>query len=336
MILFNYSRKDVSVIILKERTSPILIDGLKAAIKRTPNHHPAFPKIQAQLVNVQAGFGGEQELDRVLRHYQFPEETYILNDLSLSSSSLFQIDTVILTPEFALICEVKNIAGELSVKDNPPQLIRVADDGKISGFLSPLAQVSNTCQLFEDWLLDRAIHLPVYGCVVLAYTKQRITLPPTEIATLFPRLVPKHVRSILTGNPIVNHDELTSLAERLLNAHKEFAPVPVCVQFNIKPSHIIGGVECPGCNRLGMWKRGKSWYCPSCKTLSHDAHRQAILDWFLLIGAPLTNKACRTFLGMKSPRSTLRLLTDMELVPSGNNRGRTYTFQLNSKALKHT
>ncbi len=283
-------------------------------------------------MNVNAGFGGEQELDRVLRNYRFPDETCILNDLSLSSSSLFQIDTLLITTEFALICEVKNIAGDLSVRENPPQLIRIADDGTVSGFLSPLAQVSNTCQLFEDWLLQRDIQLPVFGCVVLAYAKQRITLPPSEIPTLFPRLVPQHVRRLLIGTPIMTKNEISLLTQSLLNAHKEYTPKSICAKFNIQPFEIKVGVECPGCHRLGMRKGGKGWYCPVCKTYSKDAHRQAIRDWFLLIDEPLSNKSFRTFLEMKSPRSALRLIREMGLVPNGNNRGRTYT----SNFVKHT
>lgn len=326
----------MNTIILKERTPPNQILELEAAVRRVSHHHPAFPKIQAQLANTRAGFGGEQELDRVLKLYKFPEDTYILNDLSLSSSSLFQIDTLLLTTKFALICEVKNIAGELSVKENPPQMLRLADDGSTSGFLSPLAQVSNTCQLFEDWLIDRDIQLPVFGCVVMAYEKQRITLPTSEIPTLFPRLVPKYVRSLMNESPLITEKELTSLTKLLLKAHKEYIPVPVFMKYNIELAHIKFGVECPECNRLGMWKKGKSWYCPTCKTRSSDAHVQAITDWFTLVREPLSNKACRMILGLKSPRSALRLITEMGLIAKGSNRGRTYTLQLKNKPTKHT
>lgn len=326
----------MTTIILKERTPPSQTIELEAAVRRLPHHHPAFPKIQAQLANTKAGFGGEQELDRVLKLYKFPEDTYILNDLSLSSSSLFQIDTLLLTTKFALICEVKNIAGELSVKENPPQMLRLAEDGSTSGFLSPLAQVSNTCQLFEDWLINRSVHLPVFGCVVMAYEKQRITLPTSEIPTLFPKLVPKHVRSLMNESPVITENELTSLTKLLLKTHKDYTPVPVFIKYNIELSHIKPGVECPKCHRLGMWKKGKSWYCTACKTRSSDAHVQAIMDWFTLVRKPLSNKSCRAFLGIKSPRSTLRLLTDMGLIAKGNNRGRTYTLQLNDKPTKHT
>lgn len=326
----------MNAIILKERTPPILIEGLEAAIRRIPHHHSAIPKIQAKLASIKAGFGGEEELDRVLRDYQFPANTLILNDLSLSSRTFFQIDSLLLTPEFAVICEVKNIAGELSVKENPPQLLRIADDGKISGFISPLAQVENTCSLFKDWLLCRDIDIPVYGCVVLAYAKQRITAPTTKIPILFPRLVPNYVRSLLTGKSILSNEDLFQLTKSLMDGHKEYVPDSICSMFTISPDTIYSGVACPACERLGMSKHGRGWYCTACKTRSNNAHIQAIRDWFMLFDEPLTNNSCRSFLGIKNPRTTLNLITSMGLTPIGNNRGRTYTLQLRKQSMKHT
>ncbi|MDW0108750.1 nuclease-related domain-containing protein [Sporosarcina aquimarina] len=326
----------MTIIILKERTPPLLIEGLESALRRLSPNHPAIPKIQARLSSIKAGFGGEEELDRVLRDYNFPANTWILNDLSLSSRTLFQIDTLLLTPEFAVICEVKNISGELTVKENPPQLLRVADDGTITGFISPLAQVENTCSLFKDWLLSQQIDIPVYGCVVLAYAKQRITIPPTHIPILFPRLVPNYVRSLHADSPKLTSNELRQLTTSLINAHRDYLPDSICSIFDITTDSIKKGVACPSCEQIGMRKRGKGWFCTSCGTRSNDAHIQAIRDWFMLFNKPLTNTCCRSFLGVKNPRTALNLMTTMELTANGNNRGRTYTLKLNKRRQKHT
>ncbi|WP_082023411.1 nuclease-related domain-containing protein [Sporosarcina koreensis] len=324
------------IILMKERTAPVLVEGLEAAVRRIPQSHPVSPNLQARLSAVKAGYGGELELDRVLNTYKFPHEILEFHDLSLVSHTLFQMDTLLLTNEFALICEVKNMAGDLVVTENPPQLIRTSDDGTLSGFLSPLAQVRNTCELFEEWLRARGISLPVHGCVVMAYTKQRITLPDTDIPTLFPKLVPRRIRELMTGRRALTNSELALLGQRALDSHQTFNHRPVCEVFDIPPDVIKGGVACPDCERLGMWKRGKGWYCPACKTRSMTAHEQAIRDWFWLTGEPLTNAACRALLGLDCPRTVLRLLRAMKLTAIGTKRGRTYSMQLQKKLAKHT
>ncbi|WJY26339.1 nuclease-related domain-containing protein [Sporosarcina trichiuri] len=323
-------------ILMKERTAPVLIEGLEAAVRRIPRSHPVSPNLQSRLSAAKAGYGGELELDRVLNTYKFPHEILEFHDLSLVSHTLFQMDTLLLTEQFALICEVKNMAGDLVVTENPPQLIRTADDGTLSGFLSPLAQVHTTCKLFEGWLRARGVHLPVYGCVVMAYAKQRITLPNTEIPTLFPKLVPGYVGELMTGSGGLTTDELALLGQRILESHQGFNHKPICERFDVPTEVIKGGVACPDCDRLGMWKRGKGWYCPACKCRSMTAHEQAIRDWFWLTGKPLTNAACRALLGIDCPRTALRLLRAMELTAVGNKRGRTYSMQLHMELAKHT
>ncbi len=68
----------------------------------------------------------------------------VLHDVSLTSSTPFQIDTLFVTPTYAVVFEVKNISGELKIVNNPPQLIRVLNNGEVKGFNSPITQVENT------------------------------------------------------------------------------------------------------------------------------------------------------------------------------------------------
>ncbi|WP_158541033.1 nuclease-related domain-containing protein [Sporosarcina sp. BI001-red] len=286
-----------------------------------------YETLKQRAVSIKAGFGGEQELDRVLENYEFPMSTYILNDVSLSSSSLFQIDTLILTPEFALICEVKNIAGELSVTENPPQLLRITESGRISGFPSPLAQLTNTCQLFEDWLTAKNINLPVLGCVVLAYPKQRLSIFKTTVPILFPSIIPQHVRSLYTNQPLLSTEELQSLAQSIVKEHRSYAPNPISTTYSIKPKDFLTGVDCPLCNTLGMTKKGQFWVCPSCNHQCTTAHQQAILDWFLLFEGPLTNNECRRFCEIHCSQFTRQALLNMNLTPVRATKNRGYIKQ---------
>lgn len=61
-----------------------------------------------------AGMRGESKLVKVFENYTFLDEIYILHDFSFYSTGRAQIDCLVITPNFALILEVKNIAGEMS------------------------------------------------------------------------------------------------------------------------------------------------------------------------------------------------------------------------------
>lgn len=249
---------------------------------------------------------------------------HILNDVSLSSSSLFQIDTLILTPEFALICEVKNIKGELSVIENPPQLLRTAENGQISGFPSPVAQLTNTCQLFEDWLVSRNINLPVRGCVVLAYPKQKLSIFKTEVPILFPSIVPQHVRSLYNYQSLLSKEEFEKLSQQVMNEHRPYVPKPITLSYMIKPEEFKTGIACPSCHSLGMKRSGRLWICSYCRTKSANAHEQAIHDWFHLFEGQLTTAECRRFCELQCSQFTRRSLINMKLIQTGGTKNRGY------------
>ncbi|WP_432363387.1 NERD domain-containing protein [Sporosarcina sp. UB5] len=301
-----------------------------------PSHHEAIPALRSKHAAVQAGFGGEQELDKVFESYAFGMKHGVFHDLSLASSTYFQVDTLFITPWYAVLFEVKNIAGELTVTENPPQLIRVLDSGQVSGFKSPIAQLESNCELFRDWLYSRNVSLPVYGAVVLAYIKQRIEVFDTNIPILFPSAVPTFIRKLPTTSPLLDDEAFANLLSQLGSSHRHFIPSPICETYSIRRSDIRTGVICPGCGFIGMEKYMGGWRCPSCGGTSRDAHKQAIRDWFLLFGGGMRNKDCREFLKVDRQQTAHRLLASMDLEVEGAKRNRSYTMKFFMESKKRT
>lgn len=299
----------------------MLLEGLSAAIKRFPREHPL---LEAKYAAVKAGFGGEQQLDKVFENYSFSMNYRVLHDLSLTSSTFFQIDTLFVTPFYAIVFEVKNIAGELQVVDNPPQLIRKLETGEVKGFKSPITQVQSNCELLKDWFHARNLSLPIYGAVVLAYAKQRIDLFDTRTPFLFPNAVPTFIRGLPTETPLLDDATFMEIVHELVARHREFIPKPICLTYPELRNKIMTGVACPACGFLGMKKYMKGWRCAACGGTSTDAHRQAIRDWFLLFGGKMTNRDCRDFLHVERQSAT-RILQGMKLSEEGANRNRTYS-----------
>ncbi|MHC8514572.1 nuclease-related domain-containing protein [Sporosarcina sp. ITBMC105] len=212
------------------------------------------------------------------------------------------------------------------VTANPPQLIRKSDSGQLSGFKSPIAQLESNCELFEDWLNNRGLSLPVYGAVVLAYAKQRIEVFDTEVPILFPHAVPTFIRKLPTGSLMLDNQAFRGLLNSLKKCHRPFIPAPICSTYAISKQDIRTGVICPGCGGFGMEKYSGGWRCLSCGKTSRKAHEQAIRDWFLLFGGEMRNKDCRTFLHVDRQQTAHRLLVSMELKTKGTYRDRVYKY----------
>lgn len=314
----------------------MLLEGLEAAMRRLPIHHEAFPTLRSKHAAVKAGFGGEQELDKVFESYSFSMKHGIFHDLSLSSSTFFQVDTLFITPWYAVLFEVKNISGELTVTENPPQLIRTLESGQVNGFKSPIVQLQSNCELFRDWLYSRELSLPVYGAVVMAYASQRIEVFDTKIPVLFPSSVPSYIRKLPTTSPLLDDATFNSLLSLLVNGHRQFIPYPICDTYSIRRSDVRTGVMCPECGVIGMEKYKAGWRCLSCRRTSRDAHKQALRDWFLLFGDEMRNKDCREFLQVDRQQTAHRLLASMPLKSKGTYRDRTYTMELLLESEKRT
>ncbi|MBU8771105.1 nuclease-related domain-containing protein [Cytobacillus oceanisediminis] len=139
--------------IIKNRLIPIRIRQNEALIRRIPAAHPQRSTIEGDLAKRRVGYRGEQSLDYYLSHLPDKEFT-ILHDLRLfNGSTYFQIDTLILSPYFALIIEVKNILGTLLFDETFNQFIRTRNE-KEEGFPNPLIQAKRQKTQLKTWLIQ--------------------------------------------------------------------------------------------------------------------------------------------------------------------------------------
>lgn len=306
----------------KHRSPNLLLEGLIAAQIRLSENHPILPLLSSNQSSIQAGIGGEERVEYELNRHSFSFDHHIFHDLSLSSTCTFQMDSLFLTRYYAIIFEVKNIAGTLRFQDTPPQLIQIKD-GQIKGYDSPAAQVERNGDLLTIWFDSRMIQLPVYRVVVLAYPKQIVEKAPAQTKLLFPNLISPYIRSIPQDQIRLEIDTFNWLSNELVNSHVFYIPAPICETFNIPKSDIRTGVICKSCGHIGMQKTIRSWYCPNCETLDHQAFQHAIKEWFLIMGRKMTNSDCREFLHVNRKTAT-RILTGMNLKSEGACKSRYY------------
>ncbi|MFC4411505.1 nuclease-related domain-containing protein [Chungangia koreensis] len=312
---------------LKEKSISLNLMGLLALEKRLVLEDENHAFIRRKRLSAQAGIGGEEILQRAFKLNKFNHEYEIIHDLHLDANSKFQIDTVYFTPSYVMVLEMKNIAGKVRFEMNPRQMKRTLLSGQVDAFDCPGIQVEKNIMLLKEWLFDRGFDLPVYGAVLFARSSTIFeNEPPFKV--MFPSELPVYLRKIHQPGKEMDRGTFQLLARELIESHIVFNPFPICRNYKIELEQILTGVECKQCLELGMKKVKKGWICSQCGFIDRHAHRDTLVEWFMLFGGELTNRECRRFLGIDNAQLATRLLEGANLIPYGNNKGRKYGMDL--------
>ncbi|MBK3497277.1 NERD domain-containing protein [Viridibacillus sp. YIM B01967] len=310
--------------ICKTRTDGLQIAGLQALYERLDAGHLKKDVVLSKWQSAKFGVIGEERITELFYTYHFPFNYRILHDVSLSSSGKFQVDTLMLTPYFAVILESKNISGVLRFETKPDRLVRTLKNGQLDVFENPAVQVERNMYLLEDWLLARGLDVPVFGAIVLTGNYQQVELAPEYVPVIFTKTIPVFLRKLDRQRSYLSLDQLDWLVQELIASHRAFMPFPMCTRWGIDITELRSGVKCTECGRFGMERIKRTWECPICKHRDAKAHEHTIRDWFMLVSKTITNKECRQFLHIDHHQTASRILNCMELIVKGVGKGTTY------------
>ncbi|MBN3546660.1 nuclease-related domain-containing protein [Fictibacillus barbaricus] len=302
---------------------------LEVILQRISPLHPNCKGIEEELARSRAGYRVEKSLQYHLELLP-SEDTFILHDLRLPfGKQFFQIDVLILRPNFFLLLEVKNMAGTLIFDHQFNQLIRINNIIE-EIFPSPLSQIYRQQFLFSEWLkLQKYSDSLIESLVVISNPLTRIQATPENHAlshlvihsnnflSKFHSLNKTHQEQKFTSK------ELKKLSKLLLK-HHTFTDTNLFKQFNLSEKDIVKGVICPNCSKLPMVRKKSKWHCDSCNLYSKDAHIQALKDYTLLFGQSMTNKQCRDFLQITSRNVAQYILGSHSFPTTGAKKGRKY------------
>jgi hypothetical protein len=312
--------------------TPLKILLLKALLRRIPKNHPKRPLIEKELHRRSAGFWGEKEVDKKLKRID-QSRYYILSDLRLPNGddTFFQIDTLIISAQFILIIESKNISGTLYFDLVNHQFYRINDDGSREVFSDPVSQARLHVQQLREWLQrNKFPNLPFEFLVVSANPHSLFHITPQNhplsqkicnISSLtweIDELGDRYKKDILTEK------EIRKLCNSLKKAHTPLQPSDVLQQYGIDKSELLTGVHCPECEYLPLTYKVGKWNCPRCKKRFKEAHIPTVDDYFLLISPKITNAEFRRFVHMKKPDIARRQLIGMNLKSAGTTKGKVY------------
>lgn len=314
---------------IKKRNSyPLQLFGLRALARRLKDSDGLKNRIEEKMRIVHAGVNGEKTLASVFDKYTFRDPHYVFHDLNLKSTGAFQIDTLFLSAQGAIILEVKNIAGEIHFPTDQNQMMRTLDNGQTDAFECPSVQLARNKMLLGDWFQENDLQIPIYTAVVFPNSRQRLDNSREQLKVLFPLEVPVYLRELMETPHFLDIPTMNMVAKKIHIAHREYNPFPLVEKYNLDYDQITKGVYCKQCSLHGMTSVSTGWFCRACNYFSRDAYRQAIVEYFMLFGGGMTNRICRNFLLLSSGDKAKRLMKKMNLPHSGVNRGRVYYLPL--------
>ncbi|WP_188802456.1 nuclease-related domain-containing protein [Sporolactobacillus putidus] len=317
-------------LIVKRRNPPRILRQVRALKSRIPSHHPQFTEISQNETRRSSGFKGEESLDYFFTDLASEKDYFIYHDLRLPlNNTFFQMDTLIMTRRFLLIIEVKNMAGTLYFDPVFEQLIRTLN-GREEGFLDPIAQVRRQKKQLTRWMdLHQLPPIPIEFMVAISNPSTIIRTEPGNFAVpqrvAHIHQVPERIQTIRStcSEEKMTLAELKKIGHYLIKYHTP-SEINILKMYQITEDDLITGVHCPSCRAIPMNRTNGTWRCPSCGCKSKNAHVQALHDYFLLISPAITNEEFRKWTHLKSSKTAYKLLQNMNLPVSGNNRCRLY------------
>ncbi|WNB91686.1 nuclease-related domain-containing protein [Bacillus sp. NEB1478] len=323
--------------IKKQRTKSLKLLKLEVILNRLLLNHPSMHDIRNEYSKSHTGHIGEESLDFHLSELQH-DVFDILHDLRLlrvsSKKYYFQIDCLLVHPQFCLLLEVKNMIGDLYFDHQFDQMIRTRNGVKET-FSDPVIQVELQKEYFAKWLIQNKFSkIPLYTLVVITNPRSHISLSPLYEKAKAEKIVrgrvlASKIREFINtpSDIILEKKDMNRLSAKLFKQHEPNNSDLLSI-YNIHPDDIQTGVICPYCGNLPMIRTYGNWFCSSCQKRSKTAHIQAIQDYSLLFDKNVKNKALRKFLHISSRNSMKKLLFSMGILPGGNTNSATYKLPL--------
>jgi hypothetical protein len=318
-------------LIKKEREIPIKLRKLEALLRRLPSNHLKRSKIEEEYAKIRAGYRGEKSIDYYLNSLD-EKRFFVFHDIRLQhcNNEYFQIDILLLTSNYLVILEVKNMNGTLCFDQKFHQLIR-ALNGKEEAFPDPITQVKRQKKHLHQWLISNHFpSLPIFPLIVISNPATLIKSIPAYSDEVTRKVI--HASQLHSKIEQINQQvkdnvlstrEVNKLSRLLLKLHSPHNP-DILPHFQLEKKDLLRGIQCPNCKNLEMQRVNGSWTCSSCKTSRKDAHVAALDDYCLLISATITNQELRKFLKITSVSSGAYLLKQLKLETTGSYRHRKY------------
>ncbi len=301
--------------IYKNRKIPIELDVLSFLQSRVKMN----PQDRQHYIRLKKGFEGETQFDQLIESLDC--DHLILNDLMLDhQDTVFQVDSLLITPEKIILYEIKNYQGEFVLEDD--RLYKLPQQELVN----PLHQLGRTVPLLRQLLRKIGFNIPIQPYVVFVNPNFTLFIPRPNPSIILPTQINHHINQLnnMTSNLKPTHHQLAKQLCELHHTQSRFTKIPTYPYEKIKR-----GIFCSECGggELTLEGKGRNLYCGICKYCESADQAVIRLAKSLLLLFP--DKQLTTSLivewsnGLITQKRTKRIL-DSNFKIKGTNRWRYY------------
>ena len=295
-----------------------------ALLRRFLGSNDELYQIQMKLEQTLAGIKGEERVLREIQDALLNTDFILLSNLQFTNDLGFshQIDFLVLTTQFILLIEAKNISGTLYYNKKLRQFSRMRFDGTREHFQNPFDQLKRHHEFLHYLLKNANYQIPIIPLIINASPNSALDTSlqdePIINVSSFRAAInkwQKQYRVIVTFETI---NKLKLFLENRVVFHE--------TNRYITSNLIRKGVLCPACNfRSVMHFESRTWRCSTCNKNNRGALKLALRDYRILIGKTITNKEFRNWTGLENVVTASKLLRNFNFPYEGANRNRIYT-----------
>ncbi|WP_026695871.1 nuclease-related domain-containing protein [Peribacillus kribbensis] len=297
----------------KARTEPAEIVILNSLLPRMS----LSDKYKQHYFNLKKGYEGEVQFDIFTEDLEC--DCLILNDLLLKqNSSLFQIDSLILTSETIYLLEVKNFE-----KDYYYESDRLYKTSKLE-VTNPLTQLNRSESLMRRLLQQLGSSIPIAASVVFINPEFTLYQAPLNTPFILPTQIHRYLKNLKQIPSKLNATHLT-LAEKLLSLHIKDSPFKQLPDYQY--DQLQKGIPCVGCRSLSTFIDGKKCVCKKCgrEEAAGDAIMRNVNEFRLLFpGERVTTSRMYEWCKVVESKKRIRRVLDKNFQSAGDRRWTFY------------
>lgn len=315
--------------LLKKREVSSKQRVLEMLERRLPKSHAKTTYYQEMLNRTRAGDAGEQRVDQEWQSIYLEQTQYLLHDVVLKDEggSIHQMDTLLMSQNFIVIVEIKNIVGRVKYMEDNHQFIRITSDDKVDGFRNPFDQVKRHARMLRRLFQMSGHHIPIEYIVVSSNPNMIMTsslsaqpiIHVSGLAEKVEQLFKQHQQAYLSEK------NLREISEHILKMH-----TPIQWTLDILVDELKTGALCSQCHfdHVLRYTHGK-WRCSNCQSVDNQSMLIALHDFRLMLSNNITNAQFRKFFDIDSEKAVYYLLKKLKFEEIGENKNRKYVIPSN-------
>lgn len=294
---------------------------VESLLRRISREDSEVLTIQEEFYRLEAGLAGERKLKQTLSDYMFKTDFHIFYNFECVNKHGFshQIDTLIITPYYLLVLEVKQISGTLFYKPSQHEFYRVHDNNQSENFSNPFDQAYRH-QLFLEHLLKKwKVDIPVTYAVIIANHRAKLDHSLRDFPIFHLSGIPTFLENLNVEYPH-SSAKISFIQNKLTQLYSPLPP-----RRSIEQNRLRNGVLCRECRYVHvMYYQKGYWNCPVCCAKNKEALKETLHQYRVLISPRITNKEFRSFVKIENKEIASKILQRLGIEKVGRKKGTYY------------